>query len=218
VNTYYEEDETFQQVFGGFGPSFEECRAETTSLYLAFRDEVLEMYGIPPEKRKVFKLCAALDMLHAGIKTLTCYAPDVVQWKQAHARARFGVLRAALIWGRGSVSLKLVDGRYKLFVDPDKLDGLQDAIELLLKYLNYYKSAKLPNQAKEFYGALTAFDDFWLDVRKQAMLLKTPRSVNCGAVVRKVGDGYSLERVRPEPASALDEWVSIVDSVRLALE
>jgi hypothetical protein len=31
--------------------------------------------------------------------------------------------------------------------------------------LGCYKAARLSDQAREFFGALTAFDDFWLNVR-----------------------------------------------------
>jgi len=110
VKTYYGEDETHQTAFGGIVSGIEECRAEATSLYLAFKDEVLEMYGIAPELRARDEISSALTMLHAGLKTLTCYAPEVNQWKQAHARARFAIVRAAILWGRGSVSVRPADG------------------------------------------------------------------------------------------------------------
>ena len=217
VTTYYEENETYQSVFGGVASAFEECRAETTSLHLVFKDEVLEMYGIPPENRAEFKLCSALSMLHSGIKTLTCYAPECSQWKQAHARARFAILRACLIWGRGAVSLTKNDTDVILRIDPTKFQGVVDAIELLLKHLNYYKAVRLPEAGSEFFGALTSLDNFWLQVRAIAVKKQTPRGAVCGAVVRKHGDSYTLERIGGEKPTMLDLIHSIIDTTELAL-
>jgi dipeptidyl-peptidase-3 len=64
VDTFWSEGETWQGVFGGLSNAWEECRAETTSLHLAFKDEVLELYGIAPEQRMNFKVVSALDILH----------------------------------------------------------------------------------------------------------------------------------------------------------
>jgi dipeptidyl-peptidase-3 len=218
VTTYYGDGETYQTVFGGFGASYEECRAEATALYLSFKEEVLEFYQVPPEKRREFRLCSALDMLHKALAQLINYNPEARQWRQAHARARFAILRSLIIWGRGSVAVRAIDGRYKVIVDPDRLDAAEFAVANLLKHLNYYKAVRLPDQAQEFYGAITSLDDFWIDVRKQATELSTNRMIGCGGIVRKVGEGYELQRVREQPPSALDVAVSIVETVALALE
>ena len=217
VTTYYEENETYQSVFGSVASAFEECRAETTSLHLMFKDEVLDMYGIAPENRAEFKLCSALSMLHAGIKTLTCYAPEVSQWKQAHARARFAILRACLIWGRGAVKVTKNDKEVTIHIDPSKFQGVVDAIENLLKHLNYFKAVRLPEAGAEFFGALTSLDDFWLQVRSIAVDKQTPRGVICGAVVRKSGDNYTLSRIGGEKPTLLDVIHSVIDTTELAL-
>jgi dipeptidyl-peptidase-3 len=218
VQTYYEEGENYQDVFGGFGQAFEECRAETTSLHLTFKDSVLELYGVPPEKRVSFKVCETLAMLHSGMKSLVCYIPDIWQWKQAHAQARFAILRAILFWGRGAASVKAVDGSFKLYIDPENFDGVIDAVELLLKHLNYYKAIRAPEQAKEFFGSLTSLDDFWLSVREKAQTLRLPRAVECGAVIKKVGDDYTLARPGGTILTVLDVASSIVESIALAIE
>jgi dipeptidyl-peptidase-3 len=221
VTTFYKEGETVQKVFGSVNASFEECRAETTALHLAFKEPVLELFGVPPEIRETFKLCSVLEMLHTAVKQLNCYAPEVLQWKQAHARARFAILRAVLMWGRGAVVVKKTDDAacpFKLIVDPKKFDGIVDAIELLLKHLNYYKAARLPEQAKEFYGALTSVDDFWMQVRAEAIRLLSPRPVHTGTVIRKVDGGYTLARGGGETLTTLDVALTALENIRVALE
>ena len=49
VQTYYEEGSTYDVVFGAISSSYEECRAETSSLYLCLFDEVLDIFNVKPE-------------------------------------------------------------------------------------------------------------------------------------------------------------------------
>jgi dipeptidyl-peptidase-3 len=216
VSTYYAEGETFQSVFGSVGPSFEECRAEATALHLIYKDDVLALFGIAPEKRLQFKVNSTLTMLHNGLSTLTCYQPEVAQWKQAHARARFAILRAVLMWGRGAVAVKRVQTEFKLEIDVQKFDGVVDAVENLLKHLNYFKAARLPDQAREFFGALTALDDFWTEVRAQAVAIRLPKPIVCGATVRSGANGLRLTGPAKSVLTTLDVALSIVENVRIA--
>jgi dipeptidyl-peptidase-3 len=183
---------------------------------LAFQDAPLDIYGIPVEERLAFRLSITLSMLHTGLRTLTCYSPELVQWKQAHAQANFAILRAVLMWGRGAAIVKAVDGSFKLYVDPDNLDGVVDAVELLLKHLNYYKAARQPEQAKEFFGALTSFDDFWLAVAAKSRELKVAPSIHCGAAIKKSGDRYTLARAGEGTSTILDVAKSVLGNITLA--
>jgi dipeptidyl-peptidase-3 len=217
VKTYYQEGETYQEVFGSLGPALEECRAETTSLHLCYKEEVLDIFGIPTEKRLGFKIAATLDILHQAMKGLGHYVPEVVQWKQAHARARFAILRAVLMWGNGGVGLKNVDGVYQLFIDESNFEGIVDSVALLLKYLNYYRATRKPEQAKEFLGALTSFDDYWLDVRSKVIKVKKPRGIFVGAVIKKIDEGgYTLERFTLEKPTVLDAALSVLQNIEVA--
>ena len=219
VTTYYEEGVSFDQAFGSLASSFEECRAETTALYLAFKPEALDIFKVPVEKRNEFTLCEVLSMVNSALRTLYCYSPEVNQWKQAHSAARFAILRALLIWGRGSVTLYKDGDSYKVHVDPNNLEGAYDAIENLLKHLNYYKTTAQIRSGQEFFRSLTSFDDFWLSVREYAVTQKPKRGVTCGAILRKDGtDQYHLEAVSEEPKTTLDLVTSVVTNVNLALE
>jgi dipeptidyl-peptidase-3 len=218
VDTFWAEGETYQKVFGPLANPMEECRAEATALHLAFKDEVLELYGVPAERRTSFKVTATLEMMHMGIVGLSCYQPTIGQWLQPHAQARFGIIKAVIRWGKGALAVKQVAGRYKLLVDREKLAGLAEAVETLLKYLNYYKAARMPAEAEQFMAQISALDEFWLDVRKQAEQLKRGRSLLCGAVVRRTEDGYTLARCGGETVTVLDVVESIAESARLALE
>jgi dipeptidyl-peptidase-3 len=218
VDTFWAEDETWQGVFGGLSNAWEECRAETTALYLALKDEVLDIFGISPEQRLTFKVVSALLMMHTAITGLLCYDAAGGQWLQSHSRARFTLIKAVMEWGNGAVKLGQVDGRYKIFIDKDNIEGLTEAVAKLLKHLNYFKAARLFDEAVQFMNAMGTPDGFWLDVKKQVEELKRPRAVICGAVVRKTDDGYTLTRCGGEKATLLDVVESFVENIRLARE
>jgi hypothetical protein len=96
-------------MFGSVSSAFEECRVEVTVLHLVFKDEVLTSLEMSEEWRQISKLDSLLAMLHSGLATLTNYALDVAQWKQAHARAWFAIVRAVLIWGREVIIVRCVE-------------------------------------------------------------------------------------------------------------
>jgi hypothetical protein len=91
-------------------------------------------------------------------------------------------------------------------------------IAKLLIYLNLYKSARLPDEATQFLKTMSTPDDFWLDLRKQAEQLKPASAVLCGAVIRKIDDGYTLERCGVGAPTILNVVESIVESAKLALD
>jgi dipeptidyl-peptidase-3 len=218
VETFYAEGETFQTVFGSCGGAFEECRAETTALHLTYKEEVLEMYGVAPENRLNFKVVSTLGMLHVAVASLMCFIPETKKWTQAHSRGRFGIVQAVLRWGDGVLAVRKIGDRFKLFLDVAKFAKVEEAIARLLTHLNFYKAARLPEEGDRWFTELTSLDDFWLEVRQQAIALRTPRWIATGAVIRKVGDGYALERCGGETLTVLDAALSIHESVKLASE
>jgi hypothetical protein len=155
------------------------------------------------------------------MKLLTCFDRETGQWRQARARARFALLRAVLMWGRGALIFDRTG--YKLSVQREKFDGIVDAVEIMLKHLLYDRAARMPEQAREFFSALSVLDDFSLAVRQRAVELKRPAcrfldGITCGAVVRKVGGECRLERASVGPPTLLDFANSIADNIAIAAE
>jgi dipeptidyl-peptidase-3 len=218
VETFWRPGETYQEVFGSIQGPYEECRAETTALHLGFRDEVLEMYGIPMEQRRVFRVCYLLIMMHAAIVGLPTYVPETREWKQPHSQARFVILRAIYKWGDGGLEVKKIDGKFKLTVNPEKWDSVVDAIRRLLIHLNFFKAARLVDSAKEFFGELSALDDFWIEVREAALSRSVARKCYLGALIVKDGDRYTLGKITTEVPTVLDVALTSVENIRLALE
>ncbi|KAH0792323.1 Dipeptidyl-peptidase III [Histomonas meleagridis] len=220
VETYYPEGVSFDSAFGSHASSYEECRAETTALFLIFKPEVQKIFGVSESDFTNVTYTDILLLLHNGIKTLTCYSPEVAEWKQAHARARFAILRACIMWSNGAVVMhQKENNEYELVVNIDKLDNIMEALERLLKYLNYYKTTYQVEAGVEFYRSLTAIDSFWLDVRSQSVKKTQPRMVVCGAVVKKdEGGNYMLDQVTSEKPTTYDVAYSIAENIKMALD
>ena len=216
VHTYYEEGQTERTQFGGLYSAFEECRAETSALYLSFFDSALDIWQVDksPEARKQFQYISTLVMLNAAIKGSIYYSPEAHEWKQAHARARYAILKACEIWGDGAVEIKDVEGEcpFRLCVDINKLDGVKKAVTTLLKHLNHYRSANLPDLAQKLMTDLTTLDARALEIRAAATTLKVPRGVMCGAVVSKSDKG--LELVPPADGRAPNLVDFVLGTVR----
>ena len=220
VKTFYKEGETAEKAMGGIYSAFEECRAEATSLYLAFFDEVSDIFEVnkDPNFRSEFLASAILGMLHAGLKGMAYYSAETRQWKQAHSCSRFAILKACMIWGRGSVDvIKTPDNRFELKLDRSNFEGVKDALECLLKHLNYFKSANLPVAARQFIGFLTSFDDFWLEVREFALKQKRSRYLYSGAVIKKEGESYTITSpTEGRSPNSVDLIYSIIQNYQLA--
>lgn len=220
VESYWPDDDTsFDQMFGACSSAYEECRAETSAVYLTFFDEVLDIFNVKkdPEVRKNFLFVTVVKMLIAGLRGMFCYSAEAKRWTQAHSAARFAILRACLMWGRGAAEIrKTAEGGYQLFVDINKLDGIKDAITTLLKHLNYYKTTCLPGPGAEFFAAMTAFDDRWIAIKKYVDAQPRKRAAYCGGVVRGEPGHYKIESLPKEKATPLDVALTFIENITLA--
>lgn len=193
ISSCYPQGKSFYDLFGGLQNAFEECRAETTALYLGLKPEVQEIFGVSAEDSVSFGLAGCADMLVAGLRSLPYYDAEVREWGQAHCQARFAILRACLMWGRGAVRLEKrplgAEARYCIEIDPGRLGDVLSATGKLLVHLNYYKACGLAQPGAEFFRALTSLDAEWMEVREEAIRKKRPRAVHCGATFMSSPDG-----------------------------
>lgn len=94
VTTWYKPGETWGTVFGGAGPSYEECRAESVAMSLCPDYSILSIFGfgdgtedINGVAGDVLYVCY-LQMARAGIAALQFWEPSTASWGQAHMQAR----------------------------------------------------------------------------------------------------------------------------------
>lgn len=207
----YEENENFTSLFGDLSSPFEECRAETTALYLILCDKTLEALNID---QKDYQTCKSIEvdrMTSSGLSSLCDWDNEERKWNQAHSQARFALLKALLIWSRGALTLEKVGNGPSTRLIPTvanrkgAYDEIRDAAEMLLKHLNDYKSNGLFKEGKRFFEMLSAVDGDFVSVlhhytkKKQPVDENVKKPKNIGdyptsyitleAYVEKVGDG-----------------------------
>lgn len=159
-----EKGETFESLFGDLSSPFEECRAETTALYLILCDKTLETFNID---KKDFNECRSYEikqMTNSGLRSLNDWDHNERKWNQAHSQARFALLKALLIWSYGALTLEKSGSGPLVQLTPvvanreGAFDQIRDAAEMLLKHLNDYKSNGLYKEGKRFFEMLSAVD------------------------------------------------------------
>ena len=195
VKTFYKPEITYSKAFGSFGQSYEECRAETTSLYLSYTDTVMDIFDIAKEDKEDFGLISAYSMFLTGLTNIDCYSPETHQWKQAHAQGRFCILNACMRWSNGAVTLDDSTEDVIIRIDEKRLADIHEAVSKLLIYLNYYKAACLPEEARKFYEEMTTLDEKWLSIRSKVTKEIPPRAVHLAAVVRNDEKGVRIETI-----------------------
>lgn len=116
VSTYYGPSQTYGAVFGSMASSMEECRAETSSLFLSPLPNVQETFGFEGQQRLDSLRAGWLGMAKMGLDSLAvccpsaatwvtrlqAWDPDTASWGQPHCAARFTLLRWLLKAGGGS--------------------------------------------------------------------------------------------------------------------
>ena len=164
-----EKGENYEGLFGDLASAFEECRAETTALYLLLCDKTLEVFDIPSVNHKICKEIEVKRMANAGLYSLRDWDSHERKWTQAHSQARFALLKALLIWSRGALTLEKQSSNVGLYPQIDEsrnncYDEIRDAAEMLLKHLNDYKSNALYKEGKRFFEMLSAVDGDFVSV------------------------------------------------------
>jgi dipeptidyl-peptidase III len=91
ATTYYKPGETWGTVFGGSGPSYEECRAESVAMSLCPDYSILSIFGFGDGKEDISGVAGDvlfvcyLQMARAGVAALQFWEPsNGGKWGQAH--------------------------------------------------------------------------------------------------------------------------------------
>lgn len=225
IDTYYEIGQTPSQTFGQIYSAYEECRAETTSVYLAFYDEIMDIFQVKKDKeyRDKFIYASIISMLHLGAKALAMYNVETKQWTQSHSCARFAILKAGIRWGKGSVRIEHVDNekcQYEIHVDKEQLNNVQLSMEILLRYLNYFKSTNKSKEGVKFFEDLVEVDDFWLKVREETFKPQSsnPPEVYLGVKINKSKNEYQIIEPCHDTPTVLDSVLTSVNNIKISSE
>ncbi|KAF2722797.1 dipeptidyl-peptidase III [Polychaeton citri CBS 116435] len=189
VETYYKPGETWGSLFGGMGPSYEECRAESVAMSLSCDYKILKIFGlgdgtedIDGEAGDVLHVIY-LQMARAGIAALQFWDPAARKWGQAHMQARFAILQTFLSAGKEFCHLQYASADdphdLKIFLDRTKIQSHgRPAVNDFLQKLHIFKSTADLKRGKELYEGITNVDEwFATKVRPEVIRQAKPRRV-----------------------------------------
>ncbi|KAF2222865.1 peptidase family M49-domain-containing protein [Elsinoe ampelina] len=191
ITTWYKPGETWGSVFGGLGPSYEECRAECVAMALSCDYGILSIFGLgdgtedPSSPAGQVLHAAYLQMARAGIAALQFWDPTSRKWGQAHMQARHAILKVFLSAGEEFIRLDHkanADGSIAdltIRIDAAKIPTHgRPAVEGFLQKLQVYKATADLKAGKELYEGITAVDEWFAEkVRPEVLRRAQPRKV-----------------------------------------
>nr|POE47709.1 dipeptidyl peptidase 3 [Quercus suber] len=190
VSTWYKPGETWGSVFGGMGPSYEECRAESVAMSLCPDFGILQIFGFGDGTETtsgpaadVLYICY-LSMARAGITALQFWDPAARKWGQAHMQARFAILKVFLSAGDDFCRLTHSSDqgtltKLEIHLDRSKIASHgRPAINAFLQKLQVYKATADVTAGRALYDEYTNVDPWWAEqVRPEVLRQAKPRKV-----------------------------------------
>jgi len=184
VTSWYLPGQTPGTVLGAVSSSFEECRAETVSLYLVSNREILSIFKYTEERDiEEIQYVTFLLMARSGLRALEFWDPKAKKHLQAHMQARIGITGFLIKEGVASLEeIRNADGSLEnayIKVDRDKVlnSGRQIVGKLLLE-LQVRKSTADGKGANTFYTELTNPLPGWDgELRDLVLKKKQPRKI-----------------------------------------
>ncbi|TKX23832.1 dipeptidyl peptidase-like protein [Elsinoe australis] len=221
ITTWYKPGETWGSVFGGLGPSYEECRAECVAMALSCDFGILQIFGlgdgtedIDSEAGSVL-YAAYLQMARAGIAALQFWDPAARKWGQAHMQARHAILKVFLSAGEEFCKLEhkddgkggITDLEIRLDKGKIKSHG-RPAVEKFLQKLQVYKATADAKEGKKLYEGITEVDEWFAEkVRPEVLRRAQPRKVFVQANTFLEGDKVTLREYEATAEGMIKSFV-----------
>ncbi|CAH0727876.1 unnamed protein product, partial [Brenthis ino] len=220
IESWYTEGETYDSKFTTLGSAFEECRAEAVGLYLSLQPEILKIFGYEGEEAQNVIYVNWLSLLWNGAaKATEMYQPANKTWLQAHARARFVLMRLLELEGGGLLSVtETAPGRdLRLALDRTRLatDGKRIIGEFLVK-LQTLKATGDVAGAEALFARYSRLEAPWARWRDIVMLHKQPRNIFVQPNTVLKDDSVELKRYPASAEGMVASWVQRFPSPRAA--
>lgn len=203
VSSWYKPGETFSSVFGGINNAYEECRAEAVALFLGAHPHMLQLFGIKDqEAQERTRHVQWLTMVRGGLAGLEFYSPDGCQWRQAHCRARFCILKTLLQCNPENPLVTITPNEKEgiiIEIDAKRIctEGTK-AIGDLLVHLNVYKALANAKEGSAYFSALTEVDETFLKYREIIIAHRKPRKQFVQPMTVLTPDGKDVKLVEFE--------------------
>jgi len=216
ITSYYKPGETWGSVFGGMGPSYEECRAESVAMSLIPDYGILQIFGFGDGKEDLYGeagnvlYVAYLTMARAGVAALQFYNPQALKWGQAHMQARHAILKVFLSEPEFCKLEYTKDDLSDLTIklDRTKIETHgRPAVNKFLQKLQVYKATADLKAGKELYEGITSVDEwFATKVRPAVLAAAPPRKVFVQANTTIEGDKVVLKEYPATPEGLIQSY------------
>ncbi|KAK4506981.1 hypothetical protein PRZ48_000715 [Zasmidium cellare] len=212
VSTYYKPGETWGTVFGGMGPSYEECRAESVAMSLCPDYGILEIFGFHGQEASDILYICYLSMARAGLAALQFWDPNSRRHGQAHMQARFAILKVFLEAGEDFCKLDYTKDDLSdltIRLDRSKIDSHgRPAVNKFLQKLQVYKATADFENGKALYEEYTNVND-WFAKKVRPIVVKSakPRKVFVQANTILEGDDVVLKEYEATPEGMIQSFV-----------
>jgi len=213
----YRPGETWGTVFGGMGPSYEECRAESVAMSLCPDYEILKIFGFGNGQEDIngpagdVIYCSYLQMARAGVAALQFWDPNSRKWGQAHMQARFAILQVFLSAGKEFCELQCSKddlSDLSIYLDRTKIQSHgRPAVDKFLQKLHVFKATADLKRGKELYEGITNVDDWYREkVRPEVIRQAKPRKVFVQANTFIEGDKVVLKEYEASPEGMIQSF------------
>ncbi|XP_013189468.2 dipeptidyl peptidase 3 isoform X2 [Amyelois transitella] len=211
ITCWYLEGETYDSKFTTLGSAFEECRAEAVGLYLSLRPEILKIFGHEGQEAEDVMYVNWLSLLWNGAaKATEMYQPATQTWLQAHARARFVLLRLLELEGDGLLTMSEPEPNKNLLLTLKKerlrTDGKRIIGEFLVK-LQTIKATGDVSAGEELFNRYSRLDGPWSRWRNIVLMHKQPRNIFVQPNTRHKGETTELRRYPASAEGMISSWV-----------
>ncbi|XP_052752684.1 dipeptidyl peptidase 3 isoform X1 [Galleria mellonella] len=211
IETWYTEGETYDSKFTTLGSAFEECRAEAVGLYLSLEPEILKIFGYEGQEAQDVTYINWLSLLWNGAaKATEMYQPSTKTWLQAHARARFVLMRLLELEGNGVLTITESEPGKNLLVTLQKERLATDGKKIIGDFLVKLQTIKATGDAvagEQLFYKYSRLDGEWARWRDIVMLHKQPRNIFVQPNTIHKDDSVELKRYPASAEGMIASWV-----------
>ena len=180
ILTWYMSNETYPSKFKKMHSAYEECRADTTAMYLSHFKEPYEiMFAGKEDEWDDIHYTMWHEVIRRGLFGLSFYDEESQTWGQAHVQGNYVIMRVIFeteSWINIDFTEK--DGKeyfyFSLNRDKIKTDG-HEAIKKFLLKLHIYKCLADSESAYELFGGYSQVNDYFLKIREIVLKNKMAR-------------------------------------------
>lgn len=180
VETWYMSSETYHSKFKKMHSAYEECRADTTALYLSHFKEPYEiMFSGRENEWDDIQYVMWYEVARRGLYGLSFYDVETETWGQAHVNGNYVIMKVLYeVDGLIDIEVGERDGKPHFYFSLDrarlKTDG-HEAIKNFLRKLHVLKCVGDAAAAEQLFAGYSKVDARFLELRDIVLQNKLPR-------------------------------------------